>query len=74
MMIERRNQPRRPLVMTAWTLIWFGTILAVDGRGSLSRIGALLWGMGMTVQVVIVARWLAGRRGGGPFTSGPAAG
>jgi hypothetical protein len=74
MMIKRRNHPLRLSVIAAWTLIWFGTIMAVDGRGSLSRIGALLWGAGMTIQLVIVARWLIGRAGGGPFTSGPAAG
>lgn len=73
-MSERMNHPQRPIIMAAWTLIWFGAILAVDARGSISRTGALLWGVGMTIQLVIVARWRIGRAGGGPFTSGPAAG
>ena len=70
MMMERRNHPQRPLVIAAWTLIWLGTILAVDTRDSLARVGVLLWGAGMTIQLVMAARWLIGRA----FTSRPAAG
>ena len=73
-MLDRWDHPKRPIVLAGWTLIWFGTILAVDGRGSLSRVGTLLWGVGMTIQLVIVARSLTGRLGRGRFTSGPAAG
>ena len=59
-MIERRKQSSRPLALAAWTLIWFGTILAVNPRAALSQLGAVLWAAGVAVQLLIVARWLIG--------------
>lgn len=60
-MIERRKQSVRPLVLAAWTLIWFGTVLAVNPRPALSQLGAVLWAAGVAVQLLIVARWFIGR-------------
>lgn len=67
-MIERRRQSSRPLVVGAWTLIWFGTVLAVNPRPAFSQLGAVLWGAGVAVQLLIVARWITG----GPASGEPA--
>lgn len=64
-MIERKKRSVRPLVVVAWTLIWFGTILAVNPRPLWSQIGAGLWGAGLLVQLVVVARWFIGRPASG---------
>lgn len=67
-MIERKKRSFRPLVVGAWTLIWFGTILAVNPRPTWSQFGAVLWGAGLVVQLMVVARWFIG-----PPASGEAA-
>ena len=59
-MIERKKQSSRPLVLAAWTLIWFGTILAVNPRAAWSQLGAVLWAVGVALQLLIVARWFIG--------------
>lgn len=59
-MIERGKQSSRPLVLAAWTLIWFGTILAANPRAVWSQVGAVLWAAGVALQLLIVARWLMG--------------
>jgi hypothetical protein len=64
-MIERRRRSSRAWVVAAWTLIWFGTILAVNPRPSWSQLGAVLWGAGLLVQLVVVARWFIGRPASG---------
>ena len=64
-MIERKKRSVRRLVVVAWTLIWFGTILAVNSRPVWSQIGAGVWGAGLLLQLVIVARWLIGRPASG---------
>jgi hypothetical protein len=47
--------------VAAWTLIWFGTIFAVNQRASLSQLGVILWCAGILLQLVIVARWFINR-------------
>jgi hypothetical protein len=74
MMIVTRRHPSRPRIMIAWILIWFGTILVVNPRDSISRVGVLLWSVGIVLQLVSGGRWLLGRSGSGPSTIGPAAG
>jgi hypothetical protein len=64
-MIERSRHSSRPWVVAAWTLIWFGTILSVNPRTLWSQFGAVLWGAGLLVQLVIVARWFIGRPASG---------
>jgi hypothetical protein len=64
-MIKRRRRSARVSVTAAWTLIWFGTILAVNPRASLSQLGAVLWGAGIVLQFVIVARWFSNRPASG---------
>ncbi|MBW3573022.1 MAG: hypothetical protein KY467_18150 [Gemmatimonadetes bacterium] len=54
-MTRRRRGSAR--VVVAWTLIWFGTILAVNPRPSIAVLGATLWGVGIAPQFVIVGRW-----------------
>lgn len=65
MIIKRRRRSGRASVVAAWTLIWFGTILAVNPRASLSQLGVMLWGAGIVLQFVIVARWLSNRPASG---------
>lgn len=60
-MIKRRRRSPRVSVVAAWTLIWFGTILAVNPRTSLSQLGAVLWGGGVVLQLLIVGRWFINR-------------
>lgn len=69
-MIERKKQSLRPMALAAWTLIWFGTILAVNPHAFLSELGAVLWGAGLLVQMTIVARWLGQQP---PASGAPAA-
>lgn len=64
-MIERKNHPERPYVVASWVLIWFGTILVVNPRVSVSSMGAGLWATGFLIQMVIVTRWLTARPGPG---------
>jgi hypothetical protein len=69
-MIERKKRSVRPLVLVAWTLIWFGTILAVNPRATWSQLGAVLWAAGLAVQLLVVARWLIGRPASGQAVTG----
>ena len=66
-MTSRRRKASRPTVVAAWALIWFGTILAINPRASLSQIGAALWIAGVVVQLIIVARWLGRPPSGAPI-------
>jgi Zn-dependent membrane protease YugP len=55
--------------VAAWTLIWFGTILAVNPLASLSQLGVILWSAGILLQFVLVARWFINRpASGAPVT------
>ena len=64
-MIKRKRRSARASVVAAWTLIWFGTILAVNPRASLSQLGVMLWGAGIVLQFVIVVRWFSNRPASG---------
>jgi hypothetical protein len=74
MRIMMRRHPNRRWIMIAWMLIWFGTILVVNPRDSLSRVGVLLWSAGIVLQLVSGGWWLLGRSGSGPSTIEPSAG
>lgn len=69
-MIERKKRSVRCLVMVAWTLIWFGTILGVNPRPMWSQLGTVLWAAGLAVQLLIVARWFTGRPASGEAVTG----
>lgn len=58
-----KHQRTRQYATASWIFIWFGTILIVNPRESISRHGVLLWAAGFAIQVFIVARWLIGRPG-----------
>jgi hypothetical protein len=64
-MTNRRRRASRPRVVAAWTLIWFGTILAINPDQSLSQFGAVLWIAGVLIQLFLVVRWLIGRPSSG---------
>jgi hypothetical protein len=69
-MSSRRRKASRRGVVAAWTLIWFGTILAINPGQTLSQIGAVVWAAGVLVQLIIVARWIIGRpSSGAPITN-----
>lgn len=60
-MRRSRRRPTRASVVAAWTLIWFGTILAVNPRASISQLGVIVWSAGILLQFVIVVRWFINR-------------
>lgn len=70
MATNRRRRASRPSVVAAWTLIWFGTILVINPHNTVSQIGAVLWVIGVIVQLIIVARWLIGRPSSGTPVTG----
>jgi hypothetical protein len=64
-MTSRRRKASRAGVVAAWTLVWFGTILAINPRQPVSQVGVVVWGAGLLVQLFIVARWFRGRPASG---------
>ena len=69
-MSDRHRHSMKRAAFASWTLIWFGTILAVSPRPVLSSAGALLWMVGIMIQSAVAIRWIIHNPSSGATAAG----